>query len=335
VLAQSLAEIERELPESVRSMIEKKINRLSDGDRRLLAAASIQGHEFDTAVVAKALGIEQADFEERLEELDRLHGLVRLEGDCELPDSTLTLRYGFVHALYQNALYDSLTATRKAALSAAVAEALLGFYRDRTSEVASELALLFETARNYERASNYFLTAAGNARRIYANQEALTLAQRAVANAEKLKGAARHAGVAAAVLVLAEIHQTLTRLEEAIADFALAEVAARDGGDQQTQIIAIVGQANTLSAFKRLEQSEQHLYRAMEIARLAGYDVGLATAEARLAAIRMVQGNLLEADRYYQQAIPILRKSAPPEIALNNVASRLMKANSGGCECSR
>jgi len=107
----------------------------------------MQGHD-----LARALGVEQADFEERMEELDRLHGLVRLSGDRELPDSTLTLRYGFVHALCQNALYSSLTATRKAALSAAVAEALLVFYGERASEAASELALLFEAARDLARA---------------------------------------------------------------------------------------------------------------------------------------------------------------------------------------
>jgi hypothetical protein len=120
-----------------------------------------------------------------------------------------------------------LTATRKAALSAAVAEALLGFYSDRASEVASELALLFEAARNFARASDYFLMAAGNARRIYANQEALTLAQRAMANAEKLKGAARDAAVAAATLVLADIQGSVTQFEEAVASLALAEEAAR------------------------------------------------------------------------------------------------------------
>ncbi|MBM3791443.1 MAG: hypothetical protein FJW35_14005, partial [Acidobacteria bacterium] len=322
-LAQPMAEVERELPESVRSMIDKKISQLSDGDRRLLAAASVQGHEFDSAVVAKALAVGQADFEERLEELDRLHGLVRLEGDHELPDSTLTLRYGFVHALYQKAFYESLTATRKAALSAAVGGALLVFYGDRAAEAASELALLFETARDYARASDYFLKAAGNARRVYAGQQALALAQRALANAEKLKGAARHAAVAAAALVLADIHFTVTQFDEAGVHFALAEEAAREGGDQQTQVVSILGQANVLSVFKRLDQSEQHLYRAVKIARLAGYDVGLAMAEARLAATRMVQGHLAEADRYFQQAIPILRKSGSPVMALYAVMSRL------------
>jgi len=323
VLAHSMTEIERELPESVRSMIEKKISRLSDVERRLLVAASVQGHEFDSAVVAQALGADQADFEEHLDELDHLHGLVRYVDERELPDSTLTLRYGFVHALYQNALYGSLKATRKASLSAAVAEALLGSYGDQAAEVASDLALLFEAARKYAPASEYFLVAAGNARRVYAGQEALALAQRALANAEKLKGAARHAGVAAAALVLADIHFTVTQFEEALAVFVSAEEAARDGGDQHTQITAIVGEANVLGALKRLEEAEQHLYRAMEIARQAGNDLDVATVEARLAGTRMVQGHLAEAERYYKSAMPILQRKGPTIVAIYSVASRL------------
>ena len=54
-LARSLADIERELPESVRSMIARKIERLDERDRRLLVAASVQGHEFDSTTVSEAL----------------------------------------------------------------------------------------------------------------------------------------------------------------------------------------------------------------------------------------------------------------------------------------
>ena len=39
----------------------------------------------------------------------------------ELPDATLTVRYRFVHVLYQNVLYGSLAPARKATLSLAVA----------------------------------------------------------------------------------------------------------------------------------------------------------------------------------------------------------------------
>jgi hypothetical protein len=121
-----------------------------------MTAAAVQGQEFDSTVVAKALQMDPAEVEERLETLDHTQGFVRLIGDRELPDLTLTLRYSFVHVLYQNALQSALTATRKSALSLAVAQTLLDTYRHRSDEVASQLALLFEAGRDFGRASDYF-----------------------------------------------------------------------------------------------------------------------------------------------------------------------------------
>jgi tetratricopeptide (TPR) repeat protein len=315
-LSQSVAEIARELPESIRSMIEKKIGQLSDGDRRLLAAASVQGYEFDSAVAAAVLGAGQAAVEERLEEIDRAHGLVRLAGDRELPDSTLSLRYRFVHVLYQNVLYDSLTATRKAALSAAVAEALIRFYEDRTTEVASGLALLFETARDHARASDFFLVAAVNAREVYANHEAMALARRAIANAEKAKGQSRHAGISAAAMLLGEIHMMLAQWDEARAGFARAEDAAREGDDLQGQIAAMYAEASAFNVSKQRDRAGQLAFRALDMSRQAGFGAGVATAEALLGALAVMSGDLAEADRYYERSLPILRRTGPPSIAL-------------------
>src|SRR4029434_4546437 len=53
MLVRTVPEIETDLPESVRSMIERKIAQLGDEERRLLVAASAQGYSFDSAVVAR------------------------------------------------------------------------------------------------------------------------------------------------------------------------------------------------------------------------------------------------------------------------------------------
>jgi predicted ATPase len=180
-LAQGVPDLQRELPESVRSLIRRKFERLSEADRRLLAAASVQGHEFDAAVVAAVLEVDAAEVEERLADLDRLHALVRLLREHDLPDRTHTLRYSFVHVLYQNALYAALTPARKAAWSAASAQALLGHYGEKNPAVATELALLFEAARNLDQATTHFLHAAEHAVRVSASREAVVLARRGLA----------------------------------------------------------------------------------------------------------------------------------------------------------
>jgi tetratricopeptide (TPR) repeat protein len=177
-LAQSLPDVARELPESIRSMIERKIEQLSAPDRRLLLAASVQGYEFDSAVLSRILEEDPADVEERLELLDRVHTFVRLTSEEAFPDGTPAVRYRFVHVLYQNALYASLRPTRRALLSKAVAEALLGHYKERNGEIAAELAHLFDTARDVERAVAFFLLAAQRAADVFAYEEATSLARR-------------------------------------------------------------------------------------------------------------------------------------------------------------
>ena len=179
-LAQSVTDIEKELPESVRSMIQRKIDSVGEDDRKLLVAASVQGYEFDSAVVARALATDQADVEDRFDALERVHAFVRFESEKELPDRSITVRYRFVHVLYQNALYSSLRATRRTSLSGAVAAALTTFHAGHTKEIASQLAFLFETARDYARAAEFFLTATQQASRVFANQEASALAERGI-----------------------------------------------------------------------------------------------------------------------------------------------------------
>ena len=180
-LAQALPALESDLPESVRGMIERKIAQLSEEGRRVLIAASVQGYEFDSAIVAKALDGSQDDVEEQLEALERVHALVRLAGDEELPDGRLTLQYRFVHVLYQGALFGSLRPTRRVALSRAVADALLECYGGQRHRVAPVLANLYEGARDFERAAEYFMLAARNATRVFANHEAVALARRGLA----------------------------------------------------------------------------------------------------------------------------------------------------------
>ncbi len=172
------SEVDREMPASIRSMIELKIGRLDDSDRRLMTVAAVQGSEFDSVVVARALSLDQADVEDRLDLLTRQHGLVQQVREMELPDRSLSVKCRFVHALYQNALYSALGPSRRASLSAAVAAAIVAVHGDQVSARAAELAYLFEGARDFSRAAEFFLIASERARQVFADREALALARR-------------------------------------------------------------------------------------------------------------------------------------------------------------
>ena len=120
-----LAELALGVPESIRQMLEKQIERLSQPDQRALEAASVAGLEFSAAAVAAALEEDLLRIEERLEELARRHRLLEPTGVCELPHGTVTARYAFIHALYQNALYDRISASRRMRMSQLITETLI------------------------------------------------------------------------------------------------------------------------------------------------------------------------------------------------------------------
>jgi adenylate cyclase len=192
-LATALPQIERELPESVRSMIRRKIEQLDTSDRHLLMAASVQGPEFESTLVARALGLDPADVEERLTVLEQVHAFVRHVGEHELPDGSLSVAYQFVHVLYQNALFAQLTPTRKVTISAAMAAAVARAYSEARAQVATQLAFLYEMAREFGPAAECFLQAAQNAARLFAHHESVTLSRRGIAMLEKLPATADRA----------------------------------------------------------------------------------------------------------------------------------------------
>jgi hypothetical protein len=181
VLKHAPEAVASELPETVRSTIRGKLERLDEVDRKILAVASVQGHEFDTIVVSDALTLDAADVEEHVEVLDRVHRLVATVGPSDLPDRALSVRYRFAHVLYQNVMYGSLQPTRRASYAARVAGALVAHAGDHAGQLAAELAMLYETARDFAASATYFHTAARQAIAIFGFQEALSLANRGLA----------------------------------------------------------------------------------------------------------------------------------------------------------
>ena len=187
------ADLEGRLPQSVESMVELKISQLSEADLPILVAASVQGVEFDSAVVAASTDIDALTIEETLERVERTHALIRLVEEHEMPDRTLSCRYRFAHALYPAALYASLRPTRRAALNAAVARTLANAWGDRRTEIAGELAELFERARDHANAAQFYLAASQNASTLFAYSEAALLARRGLAMALALPPGAERA----------------------------------------------------------------------------------------------------------------------------------------------
>ena len=135
-------------------------------------------------------GATKGEVEERLDGLESIHAFVRSLGERELSDGRLSRHCRFVHALYQNALYAQLGPGKRASLARSIADALLHAWAGNESAIATELAFLFETSRDFERAAHFYLIAARNAGRLFANQEAVDTATRGLRMLEFLPAGA-------------------------------------------------------------------------------------------------------------------------------------------------
>lgn len=170
------AEIRKLIPSNTLNLIRMQVDRFQDVDRIILQCGAVQGIEFDSAVVARALSMDPGEIEERLMALERVHRFVRSMEEREMA-GTFSVRYRFAHVLYQNALNSDLPPTRRAAYSLSVAQALIALSGEIGRAAAADVALLFEAGRDWERASQYFFRAARYAAGVFAYPEAVTLCQ--------------------------------------------------------------------------------------------------------------------------------------------------------------
>ncbi|HKP84796.1 MAG TPA: AAA family ATPase [Blastocatellia bacterium] len=184
-----LAELELGVPENVRRLIEKQIERLGSEEQRVLEAASVVGLECSAIAIAAALASDVVPVEERCEGLARRHQFLSPSWPVELPDGEITPRHKFIHGLYMDVLYNRLAVSRRAQMHLRVGNAGERIYGERVTEIAAELAVHFEQGRDLHRAVKYLQLAAENAAGSFANHEAITLIKRAVELLKLMQGA--------------------------------------------------------------------------------------------------------------------------------------------------
>jgi DNA-binding winged helix-turn-helix (wHTH) protein/predicted ATPase len=185
-LVVEIEKVEVGVPDSIKQMIEKQLDNLSAEDARTLEAASLAGAEFSTLAVVAALEEDRAAVEARCDRLARQRQFIHDCGIQVLPNGETVGRYGFIHALYQNVLYERVSPSRRVELHHRIGERGEDVFGERAREIAAELAMHFERGSDYRRAAKYLQRAADNALRRFAYQEAATLAQRGLELVERV-----------------------------------------------------------------------------------------------------------------------------------------------------
>jgi serine/threonine protein kinase/tetratricopeptide (TPR) repeat protein len=269
-LARPLSEMELDAPESVRSMISKKIDALAEEERRALQYASIEGAEFLSTIVASLLGVDEVDLEERLAKLEKTHRLITTKGEEELPDGSVATRYRFAHALYQNFLYSDLVNKRRVMLHRQAGEQLLAHYGKRAPQIATQLALHFERGRDFPRAVEFLIHAGDQATRFYGNAEAAEHYTHALSLAEKLRDETRAETLVTLYQKRGNVNMALSRFGDAIGDYTRMLDQVEQMGSLERQAAGLNALAGTLFFAHQLEEMAVRADQALAAAKAAG-----------------------------------------------------------------
>ena len=252
--------LELQVPPNLREMIDRQLGRLVTEEQALLEAASVAGVGFSACTVAAALNISVVEGEERLTDLAKRGQFLRSLGVHEFSDGTVTSIFSFVHSLYQNVIYRHLTESRRQRFHQLIGERLESAYGPDRQQIAAELAIHFEHARDYFRAIHYLRQAAERATRRYANREANEYLTRALKWVDYLPQDARNRVRIELLEQRGLVRRSMADMKQAAQDFEARVECAREEGWLELEVKALFQLCSVLSWFdlRRCLETSQH-----------------------------------------------------------------------------
>ena len=168
------------VPQSIYTVIQARLNRLSEAARRVLDAAVVVGREFEFEVVDRAAGLSESA---ALDALDELLAAALVRPRDQATEATATqLLYTFDHSLTLEVAYREVGEARHRLLHRRVAEAIETVYSARRLDsVAGLIASHFIEGNAPDRAAPYAFRAGQQAVRLAAWKEATKFFEQALA----------------------------------------------------------------------------------------------------------------------------------------------------------
>ncbi|MCL5124197.1 MAG: AAA family ATPase [Deltaproteobacteria bacterium] len=160
------------IPSTIKGVLTTRIDRLDERTRELVKIAAVIGKSFFDRVV-KDVADSIADIDDRLAYLE----------DVQLIRSRMRmgeLEYLFMHALVQEAAYESIPFKQRKQLHLRVAESIERIFRYRLHEFYGILAYHYGRAESLEKTEDYLIKAGEEALRSSASNEALSYYQEAL-----------------------------------------------------------------------------------------------------------------------------------------------------------
>ncbi len=170
------------LPDTIKGVIEARINRLVKSMRLVLERASVLGVEFEYDILSAVSAPDESLL------VTNLDDLIRLKFLSELPTKPgKTIQYRFVHNKICEVLYRGLSESHKRLLHTKTAKAIEENYQNDPDAVIYELAQHYYHGGDFNRALEYTMKAGEKALRSFAPEKARTFYQWGLASIDVLE----------------------------------------------------------------------------------------------------------------------------------------------------
>jgi tetratricopeptide (TPR) repeat protein len=222
-------------PESVREVILRRLDHLSDESRRTLTVASVLGREFSLQAMES---LSELPTDRLLEALEEAVTARVISEEAEVVG-----RYRFSHALVRETLYEELSLNRRVRLHRRIGEVLEKLYGRMLDPHLAELAYHFFQAApggDAEKAIHYAVRAAERATGLLAYEDAVGHYERAL-QALELKEQAKEGNRCELFLALGEAQTKAGDTEKARENFQVAAELARKEDDPEQLARAVLG----------------------------------------------------------------------------------------------
>lgn len=325
VLRGSVAELGDALPDDLRHLVHDQIERLPDVDRRLVEAAAVAGADFAAASVAAALQADIAAVEDRCARLAQQGRLLRARESVAWPDGTVSAGFGFLHALYWQGTYERVPESRSADWQRRIGLAQEQAYGAQSAELAAELAMRFEIARDFERSLRYLELAGANALACGAYLECVELLRHALELLPHVPQAKRPRRELDLLLPLGAASMAAQGYasKDVESTYQRALVLCRECGQPGELVRVLRGLWNVVFLQADLVRAQQ---AAEELLAIAGKDAGTSMAfdaHTKLGQTCMHRGDMAGARRHLEHALAlpeaeddsVRRREAPRAIA--------------------